>query len=126
MRQPHPSAEPAYTTTVKIVSGPIRDSTGHRSAMLAATMVTPGLPATPTRKRQRQSTARLRAKPAPRMNRAITGTLMRYTGFRPKVSLHGPEMTGPKAKPRINSEYGTSAAVEEMPNSCMTALCPAA
>ena len=89
-------------------------------------MLTPGLANTPEKNLQTVRAARLCEKPDPRVNRAKVGMVVKYTAFRPKVSLMGEDTMGPNAIPRLKNERGKRARVVLMPNCLATASWPGA
>lgn len=78
-----------------------------------------GLPVKPARRRQTSSDPKDWLKPAPRVNSIDSGSVTRYTIFRPCVSLIGAAMTGPNARPRVYKERPKIAAVRDTWNCVM-------
>ena len=72
-----------------------------KSVIVAEAFETAGAANTPAKNRQRRSEVRLREKPAPRMNSAKIGEVIKMTGFLPRVSLIGEPIKGPAASPRL-------------------------
>ena len=96
------------------------------SAIVALARLTPGAPKSPAKNRQIQRLAMLLQNPDPRMKMAKRGVVARYTTLRPKVSLVGDAMIGPKAIPRAKVDKGSIARVCETPKSRMTSRSPGA
>lgn len=78
--------------------------TDQTSAMVALPMLMLGLAKKPANMRQRTSEVILLEAPAPAMNAANKGTLYRYTGRLPYISLSGAAMIGPNAIPSMYKE----------------------
>lgn len=66
---------------------------------MPAPTVRAGEPNMPAKKRERIRAVMVEEKAAPRVQSAKTGTQNRYTIRRPKVSLMGDAIIGPKARP---------------------------
>lgn len=72
-----------------------------------------GLPKKPAKNRHTSREAMLFDTAAPITNSVAMGRLTRKTINRPAVSLNGAAMTGPKARPRQNSDTPSRDTLEE-------------
>lgn len=81
--------------------GMARSCGAHTSEMVALPTLSAGLPKQPAKKRHTVKLTMDCEKPEPRMKRPKMGVQTKYTALRPKFSLHGDAMRGPKARPRV-------------------------
>ena len=84
-----------------MAKGTPRLTGAQTSAMVAEARLTPGLAKVPAKNLHMVRAVMFGENPAPMVNRAKIGMVVRYTALRPKVSDIGEETTGPNAIPRL-------------------------
>ncbi|KAI4166041.1 MAG: hypothetical protein LQ342_000472 [Letrouitia transgressa] len=97
---------------------------GQTSANVPSIKTRQGPPKNPAKNRQMASEAKLLESPAPRMKRAKSGKLTKYTGERPNRSLRCGVMIGAKKTPKRNRESGNMATVMDTSNRIITPWMP--
>lgn len=97
----YPKVGPKKGAQTRMAIGMARSCGAQTSERVALPTLSAGLPKQPARKRHTVKLAMDCEKPAPSVKSAKMGVHTKYTALRPKFSLHGDAMRGPKARPRV-------------------------
>lgn len=97
----YPSVGPRKGAQTMMAMGMARSCGAHTSDRVALPTLRAGLPKHPAKKRHTTKLAMDCEKPEPRVKRPKMGVHTKYTALRPKFSLQGDAMRGPKARPSV-------------------------